>query len=134
MMVALVLIFVGLFILGAPIAVALGATSLFNTQVFETISLSAFTKVATNGFNSYLLVACPLFTFAGDIMAKGGISRRLINVAKLGFGNITGGLGIVTIIACMIFAAISGTGSATVSAIGLIMIPEMVKAHYDRSW
>ena len=93
MMVALVLIFVGLFILGAPIAVALGATSLFNTQVFETISLSAFTKVATNGFNSYLLVACPLFTFAGDIMAKGGISRRLINVAKLGFGNITGGLG-----------------------------------------
>lgn len=134
MMVALVLIFVGLFILGAPIAVALGATSLFNTQVFETISLSAFTKVATNGFNSYLLVACPLFTFAGDIMAKGGISRRLINVAKLGFGNITGGLGIVTIIACMIFAAISGTGSATVSAIGLIMIPEMVKAHYDRSY
>lgn len=134
MMTALVLIFVGLFVLGAPIAVALGATSLFNTQVFETISLSAFTKVATNGFNSYLLVACPLFTFAGDIMAKGGISKRLINVAKLGFGNITGGLGIVSIIACMIFAAISGTGSATVSAIGMIMIPEMVRAHYDRSY
>lgn len=134
MMAALVLIFVGLFVLGAPIAVALGATSLFNTQVFETISLSAFTKVASNGFNSYLLVACPLFTFAGDIMAKGGISKRLINVAKLGFGNVTGGLGIVAIIACMIFAAISGTGSATVSAIGMIMIPEMVKAHYDRSY
>lgn len=134
MMAALVLIFVGLFVLGAPIAVALGATSLFNTQVFETISLSAFTKVASNGFNSYLLVACPLFTFAGDIMAKGGISKRLINVAKLGFGNITGGLGIVAIIACMIFAAISGTGSATVSAIGMIMIPEMVRAHYDRSY
>lgn len=134
MMAALVLIFVGLFVLGAPIAVALGATSLFNTQVFETISLSAFTKVASNGFNSYLLVACPLFTFAGDIMAKGGISKRLINVAKLGFGNVTGGLGIVAIIACMIFAAISGTGSATVSAIGMIMIPEMVRAHYDRSY
>lgn len=134
MIVALVLIFVVLFIIGAPIAVALGATSLFNAEVFHTISLTAFTKVASNGFNSYLLVACPLFTFAGDIMAKGGISNRLVKVARLFFDNITGGLGIVAIIACMIFAAISGTGSATVSAIGMIMIPEMVKAHYDRSY
>ena len=134
MIAALVLIFVVLFIIGAPIAVALGATSLFNAEVFHTISLTAFTKVASNGFNSYLLVACPLFTFAGDIMAKGGISNRLVKVARLFFDNITGGLGIVAIIACMIFAAISGTGSATVSAIGMIMIPEMVKAHYDRSY
>ncbi|MCI9120640.1 MAG: TRAP transporter large permease [Oscillibacter sp.] len=134
MMLLLVLIFIVLFILGAPIAVSLGMTSLINIELFETVSLSAFTKTASNGFNSYLLVACPLFTFAGDIMAKGGISKRLVNVAKLGFGNITGGLGIVTIIACIIFAAISGTGSATVSAIGMLMIPEMVKAHYDRSY
>ena len=83
MIVALVLIFVVLFIIGAPIAVALGATSLFNAEVFHTISLTAFTKVASNGFNSYLLVACPLFTFAGDIMAKGGISNRLVKVARL---------------------------------------------------
>jgi TRAP transporter, DctM subunit len=134
MMSALVLIFVVLMVLGAPIAVALGATSLFNAEVFNTISLTAFTKVASNGFNSYLLVACPLFTFAGDIMAKGGISKRLINCAKILCGNTTGGLGIVTIMACMVFAAISGTGSATVSAIGMIMIPEMVRAHYDRSY
>lgn len=127
-------VFVFLFILGAPIAVALGATSLFNSDIFNTLSLTAFTKTCTSGFNSYLLVACPLFTFAGDIMAKGGISKRLINVAKLGVGNVTGGLGMCTIIACMIFAAISGTGSATVAAIGLIMIPEMVQAGYDRSY
>lgn len=127
-------IFVVLFVVGTPIAVALGATSLFNMEVFETIAVSSFTKTASNGFNSYLLVACPLFTFAGDIMAKGGISKRLISVAKLLIGNMTGGLGIVSILACMVFAAISGTGSATVSAIGMIMIPEMVQAHYDRSY
>ena len=92
MMLLLVLIFIVLFILGAPIAVSLGMTSLINIELFETVSLSAFTKTASNGFNSYLLVACPLFTFAGDIMAKGG------------------------------------TGSATVSAIGMLMIPEMVTA------
>lgn len=134
MMILFAGIFIVLFIIGAPIAVALGATSVFNMEVFGTIALSSFTKTATNGFNSYLLVACPLFTFAGDIMAKGGISKRLINAAKLVIGNMTGGLGIVAIIACMIFAAISGTGSATVSAIGMIMIPEMVRSGYDRSY
>lgn len=133
-MALLALIFVVLFALGAPIAVALGATSLFNMEVFDTISLSSFTKTASNGFNSYVLVACPLFTFAGDIMAKGGISARLVKVARIFFDNIAGGLGIVALVACMIFAAISGTGSATVSAIGMLMIPEMVKAHYDRSY
>lgn len=127
-------IFIVLFALGTPIAVALGATSLFNIEVFETVSLSSFTKTASNGFSSYVLVACPLFTFAGDIMAKGGISARLVKVCRLLFDNISGGLGIVTIVACMIFAAISGTGSATVSAIGMLMIPEMVKAGYNRSY
>lgn len=87
-----------------------------------------------SGFSSFTLVAIPLFTFAGDIMGKGGISKRLINVAKLSLGNRTGGLGIVSIVACMIFAAISGTGSATVAAIGLIMIPEMLEAGYDRAY
>lgn len=134
MMFLLAGIFVLLFILGAPIAVALGMTSVFNIDIFNTVSLTAFTRTSTNAYFSYLLVACPLFTFAGDIMAKGGISKRLVNVAKLAIGNLTGGLGMVAIIGCMIFAAISGTGSATVSAIGLIMIPEMVKAGYDRSY
>ena len=98
------------------------------------LSLESFTKAIMSGFSSFTLVAIPLFTFAGDIMGKGGISKRLINVAKLSLGNRTGGLGIVSIVACMIFAAISGTGSATVAAIGLIMIPEMLEAGYDRAY
>lgn len=134
MLLAMAIVFLILIVIGAPIAIAIGAASLVSCEAFDMISLASFTKVATNGFNSYLLVACPLFTFAGDIMARGGISRRLINVAKIIFGNVTGGIGIVSIIACMVFAAISGTGSATVAAIGMLMIPEMVKAKYDRSY
>ena len=134
MLAGLFITFIVLLLLGAPIAVGLGTSSLLTADFFDAISVTSFTKVATNGFNSYLLVACPLFTFAGDIMAKGGISKRLVNVSKIFFGNITGGIGIVAVIGAMIFAAISGTGSATVAAIGMLMIPEMVQSGYDRSY
>ncbi|MDO4621442.1 MAG: TRAP transporter large permease [Eubacteriales bacterium] len=130
----LLVIFLVLMIGGAPIAVALGCSTIIPSEVYHQISLSAITKIGTGSWASYLLVACPLFTFSGDIMAKGGISKRLVNVANLIFGNITGGIGMVAIVAAMIFAAISGTGSATVSAIGMMMIPEMVKCGYDRAY
>ena len=117
-----------------PIAVSQSFASMFLIFGDAPLSLESFTKAIMSGFSSFTLVAIPLFTFAGDIMGKGGISKRLINVAKLSLGNRTGGLGIVSIVACMIFAAISGTGSATVAAIGLIMIPEMLEADYDRAY
>lgn len=117
-----------------PIAVSQSFASMFLIFGDAPLSLESFTKAIMSGFRSFTLVAIPLFTFAGDIMGKGGISKRLINVAKLSLGNRTGGLGIVSIVACMIFAAISGTGSATVAAIGLIMIPEMLEAGYDRAY
>ena len=117
-----------------PIAVSQSFASMFLIFGDAPPSLESFTKAIMSGFSSFTLVAIPLFTFAGDIMGKGGISKRLINVAKLSLGNRTGGLGIVSIVACMIFAAISGTGSATVAAIGLIMIPEMLEAGYDRAY
>lgn len=67
-------------------------------------------------------------------MGKGGISRRLLDLGRIVFDRFTGGLGMVAIVACMFFAAISGTGSATVAAIGLIMIPVMVNAGYDKPY
>ena len=117
-----------------PIAVSQSFASMFLIFGNAPLSLESFTKAIMSGFSSFTLVAIPLFTFAGDIMGKGGISKHLINVAKLSLGNRTGGLGIVSIVACMIFAVISGTGSATVAAIGLIMIPEMLEAGYDRAY
>lgn len=134
MLAMLLIIFLVLMIVGAPIAVALGLSTIIPSMAFHQLSLSSIIKSSTGAFASYLLVACPLFTFSGDIMAKGGISKRLVNVAKLVFGNVTGGIGMVSIVAAMIFSAISGTGSATVSAIGMMMIPEMVAAGYDRAY
>ncbi len=135
MIATLFLTFIGLLVISFPIAVSQSVASLALILSGQaSLSVDSFTKAIVAGFNSFTLVAIPLFTFAGDIMGKGGISKRLINTAKITLGNMTGGLGIVSIVACMVFAAISGTGSATVAAIGLIMIPEMVNGGYDRPY
>jgi len=126
--------FLVLLVLSFPIAAAQSIASVLLIFSDDPLSIESYTKAIVSGFNSFPLVAIPLFTFAGDIMGKGGISKRLINTSKIFLGNVTGGLGIVSVVACMIFAAISGTGSATVAAIGLIMVPEMVKAGYDRAY
>jgi C4-dicarboxylate transporter DctM subunit len=126
--------FLVLLLLSFPIAAAQSIASVLLIFSDDPLSIESYTKAIVSGFNSFPLVAIPLFTFAGDIMGKGGISKRLINTSKIFLGNVTGGLGIVSVVACMIFAAISGTGSATVAAIGLIMVPEMVKAGYDRAY
>ena len=92
----LLIIFLVLMIIGAPIAVALGAATIIPSWVYHQLSLASIVKVGTISWSSYLLVACPLFTFSGDIMAKGGISKRLVSVAKLVLGNVTGGIGMVS--------------------------------------
>ncbi len=79
-------------------------------------------------------MAVPFFILAGEIMGKGGVSERLFNVANSLVGNKTGGFAIATIITCMFFAAISGSGPATVAAIGGIMIPAMVRQGYDKKF
>ncbi len=134
MIATLFVTFLVLLVLSFPIAAAQSIASVLLIFSDDPLSIESYTKAIVSGFNSFPLVAIPLFTFAGDIMGKGGISKRLINTSKIFLGNVTGGLGIVSVVACMIFAAISGTGSATVAAIGLIMVPEMVKAGYDRAY
>ncbi|MBI9103867.1 MAG: TRAP transporter large permease [Spirochaetales bacterium] len=123
-----------LLLLSIPIGISLGAASMLTIFIAEPISLEAFTQTMIQGLNSFPLMAVPLFTFAGDIMGKGGISKRLLNVTGIMFGRFKGGLGVVSIVACLFFAAISGTGSATVAAIGLIMIPNMVAKGYSRNF
>lgn len=121
-------------LMSVPIGIALGVSSVLTIGLFSPISIDSFTQTMIQGLNSFPLMAVPLFTFAGDIMGRGGISRRLINVTSVFFGRFTGGLGVVAVVASLFFAAISGTGSATVAAIGLIMIPNMVKKGYDRDF
>lgn len=123
-----------LLIIGVPIGIALGAASLLAIAYVPFLNFDLYALGLVSGINSFTLIAVVLFTLAGSLMAQGGISRRLIAVADRAFGRSPGDLGTVTIMACLFFAAISGTGSATVAAIGLAMIPALVERGYDRAY
>ena len=121
-----------LLLLGVPIGVCL-AVSMFALLAVEPVtSLTFITQGMYTGVANFTLLALPFFIISGSIMESGGISKRLVRVANSLMGNLTGGLGMVTILSCMFFGAISGSAPATVAAIGVIMVPEMVKAGYDK--
>src|SRR5699024_8829262 len=85
------------------------------------------------GLNSFTLLAIPLFMLAGYIMEEAGLSQRLVDWVICIFGKLPGSMGVVTIIACTIFAALTGSGPATVAAIGAIMLPALHKSGYSKS-
>ena len=120
-----------LLILGVPIGHALGAATLLLLYAHG-IPGVFLPQTAFNATDSFPLVAVPFFVLAGYLMEFGGLSQRLVNLASAMIGNVTGGLACVTILACMFFAAMSGSGPATVAAIGTLMIPAMIRAGYDR--
>lgn len=123
-----------LLLIGVPVGIALAAASMVAILSLPFLNIEFLVQGLVTGLDSFPLLAVVLFTLAGNLMSQGGISKRLLHVAEVFFGHFTGGLGIVAIVACMFFASISGTGSATVAAIGLTMIPSMVKKGYDRSF
>lgn len=120
-------------LLGVPIAFSIGTATVAALVAggvpTEFIAQQSFTSV-----DSFPLMAVPFFILAGALMETGGLSKRIINVAQCMMGNVTGGFGIVTIIACAIFAAISGSSPATVAAIGSIMIPAMINRGYKKDF
>lgn len=123
-------VFFLLMFIGVPIAVSLGMSSLI-TMVFATNSSpSVIVQKAFTSLDSFPLMAIPFFILAGVLMSTGGISKRLLNLASVLIGFITGGLAMVTVLASMFFAAISGSGPATVAAIGSFMIPAMKEKNY----
>ena len=113
-----------------PIAIALGLASIF-TLLYTGDPLGVVPSMMQATVQKFTLLTIPLFILAGALMDKGGISKRLINLANCFFGGMHGGMGFVAVIAAMFFAAISGSGTATVAAIGSILIPAMVKEGYD---
>ncbi|AIW19146.1 TRAP transporter large permease [Vibrio coralliilyticus] len=123
-----------LLLIGVPVGIALATASMIAIMSLPFLNVEFLVQGLVTGLDSFPLLAVVLFTLAGNLMSQGGISKRLLHVAEVFFGHFTGGLGIVAIVACMFFASISGTGSATVAAIGLTMIPSMVKKGYDRSF
>ncbi len=119
------------FALNIPIAFSLGLASTMTLLLASNVPLVVIPQRLFTATDSFPFMAVPFFILAGSLMESGGISRRLINFANTLIGWISGGLGLVSIVACMFFAAISGSGAATTAAIGSIMIPAMVKRKYD---
>ena len=126
--------FILLVVLTAPIGYAIGMATLVTLVFFSNTPLVLITQNAITGVDSFPLMAIPFFMLAGNLMSSGGVARRIVNFCDTLLGWITGGLGIVTTLACMIFAAISGSAVATTSAIGGFMIPEMTKRGYDKAF
>lgn len=123
-----------LLVLGIPIAVALlisGAVGYMLTIGFDP-GLTALAQTAYSDLNSFVIAAIPLYILMGQIMLKGGAGRDLFDLAQRSVGRLPGGLAIAAIFASAIFAAISGSSTATAATIGSISIPEMLERGYDR--
>lgn len=121
-----------LLLLTVPIGYAIGISSLIAIYYYSDIPLIIIAQKAITGVDSFPLLAIPFFMLAGNLMSSGGIAKRLVNFFDTLLGHVTGGLGMVTIVVCMFFAAISGSAVATVSAVGAFMIPEMVDHGYNK--
>lgn len=126
--------FVVLLMLTVPIGYAIGISSLIAIYYFSDIPLMIIAQKCITGVDSFPLLAIPFFMLAGNLMSSGGIAKRLVNFFDALIGHVTGGLGMVTIVVCMFFAAISGSAVATVSAVGAFMIPQMVAHGYNKAF
>ncbi|MFT5697374.1 MAG: C4-dicarboxylate transporter DctM subunit [Desulforhopalus sp.] len=125
--------FLALLLLGAPITVSLGVSAMAAFMYLDENPIK-LVQIAFRSVGSFPLMALPAFILAGALMEASGISRRLVKIAESFAGPITGGLGAATVMACIFFGAISGSGPATTAAVGMLMIPAMVNRGYDRGY
>ncbi len=126
---------VGLMMIGVPIAVSLGMSSVLFLLAYSDVSLAAVAQTLFSAFEGHAtLLAIPFFILASTFMSTGGVAARIINFSIACVGHFRGGLAIAGVFACMMFAALSGSSPATVVAIGSIVIAAMVKAGYSRDF
>ncbi|AKL93807.1 TRAP dicarboxylate transporter, DctM subunit [Clostridium aceticum] len=119
-------------LLGIPVAVAIGLAS-YVVLVKEGMPLLVMVQRMFAGTDTFPLIAVPFFILAGDLLAKGKVSEKLVDFADAIFGFLKGGLSVVCVLASMFFAAISGSGAATTAAVGTPLIPELKKKGYDEA-
>jgi len=123
----ILLLLLPLMAVGMPVAVALGLTVLTFMFLFTSIPLESVALKMFTGIEKFEMMAIPFFILAGNFLTHGGVARRMINFATSMVGHLCGGLGMSAVVACAIFAAVSGSSAATVVAIGSILIPAMLK-------
>lgn len=132
-----IFLFALLFILmfmGMPVAVALGLSSITSILLFANDSLASLVLKMYETSEHFTLMAIPFFILAGSFMTTGGVARRMIRFANACVGHLHGGLAIASVLACVLFAAVSGSSPATVVAVGSIVIAGMVRAGYSESF
>lgn len=131
---SLFIILLLLLIIGVPVGFAIGGATLVSMFFFSDMNMIINSQYCYSGIFSFTVMAIPFFMLAGTIMSTGGIAKRIVNFASALVSFVDGAIGCVSIIACMFFGALSGSGMATASAIGSMMIPEMRKKGYDPSY
>src|SRR6186713_2926577 len=121
---------IALMLTGMPISIALGLTVLSFLFVMTQVPIEAVALKLFTGLESFEIMAIPFFILAGNFLTHGGVARRMINFASSLVGHWYGGLGLAAVLACALFAALSGSSPACVVAIGSILMPAMVKAGF----
>ena len=126
----LFILFFAFLLLGVPVAVVIGASTIAALHG-DGMPLMLAAQRMFAGLDSFALIAIPFFILAGDLMAQGKVSEKLINLADAALGFLKGGLSVVSVLAGMFFAAISGSGAATTAAVGASLVPELKRKGYD---
>jgi C4-dicarboxylate transporter, DctM subunit len=130
-------LFIALFtllLIGVPIAISLGLSSVLTIMLFSHDSLASIALKFFETMEHYTLIAIPFFILSSAFLSTGGVARRLIRFATALVGHLRGGLAMSSVLACMFFAAVSGSSPATVVAIGSIVIAGMIKAGYSKEF
>jgi tripartite ATP-independent transporter DctM subunit len=126
-------VFATLLVLGVPIAFTLGVSSFATVLYLDLPPMVVFQRMAA-GMNVFALLAIPFFIYAGEVMLHGGIADRLVRLANAVIGHVRGGLGLVNVLASMLFGGISGSAVADASALGSTLIPMMRQKGYDADY
>lgn len=126
-------VFTLLLLIGTPVAFCLGLASLATVAYMGLPPVVVFQQM-NSGMGAFAMMAIPFFIYAGDLMIRGGIAERLIQMASSLVGHLRGGLGQVNVVTCTLFGGISGSAVADASAVGGLMIPQMVKRGYDADY
>ena len=126
---------IGLLLIGVPIAVSLGLSSVLFLLIYSDSSLASVAQTLFEAFEGHFtLLAIPFFILASSFMSTGGVARRIIRFSIACVGHFHGGLAIAGVFACMLFAALSGSSPATVVAIGTIVIAGMRQVGYTKNF
>lgn len=130
----IVTLLLALMLTGMPISISLGLTVLSFLFLFTQVPIESVAMKLFTGIEKFEIMAIPFFILAGNFLTHGGVARRMIRFATSMVGHLHGGLGLAGVLACALFAAISGSSPATVVAIGSILLPAMVKAGFPNKF